>query len=183
MKTFFNSLILCLIVLLPSQRLFGQYSELGISAKGSPGLISGPVFNAKPLYKWGDSFDKVYTLRAERSYLHYSRFEGNEYGSFAIGGYYGKEWRTKLKGNLYFAQGPEAGGYFTTTGPYISFQPRIKYRLGLLYRLKSGLNISVSAPISTGISLERNENKEWNQTLFTLDVFNNMNIIGITYTL
>lgn len=183
MKNFLNSLILCSIVVIPSQRLFGQYSELGISAKGSSGLLYGPVFNAKPLFKWGDSFDKVYTIRAERSYLHYSRYEGNEYGSLAFGGYYGKEWRTKLKGNLYFTRGPEAGGHFTTTGPYISLQPRIKYRLGLLYRLKSGLNISVSTPMSTGISLERNENKEWNQTLFTIDVFNSMNIIGITYTL
>lgn len=183
MKTFFNSLILCSIVLLSSKTLRAQYSELGISAKGSAGLIYGPVLNAKPLFKWGDSFETVHTLRAERSYLHYSRFEGNEYGSLALGGYYGKEWRKQLKGELYLTQGLEVGGYFTTTGPYTSLQPRVKYRFGLLYSIKGRVNISISTPISTGISIEKSDSNEWNQTLFTLDVFNEMNILQLTYIL
>lgn len=183
MKTLLNQLIFCSIVLFSSHSLLGQYSELGISAKGAAGFSSGPVFNAKPLFKWGDSFKKVYTLRGERSYVHYSRFEGNEYGSLALGGYFGKEWRRQLKGELYYTEGIEVGGHFTSTGPYTSLQPRIKYRFGLLYKINNRFNISVSTPVSTGISFERNENNAWNQTLFTLDVFNNMNILGITYIL
>ncbi len=177
-----STIILILSIYLIPNSLFAQYSELGLNTKATSGTTFGPIFNANPVFKWGDNFDKVQTIRAERTYLHYSQYGGNQYGSLSTGGYYGFESRKELTKGLYLIQGPEVGGYFTSTGPFTSIQPRFKYQFGLLLRLNDRINISVSSPLSTGLSFEKTDD-QWNQTLFTFDIFNEMNNLSLTYIL
>ena len=183
MSIYLKSILFCVFCLLSSNSVKAQHTEAGLVVKASSGFIYGPVFNARPLYKWGASFESVKTIRAERSYLHYSAYGGNQYGSAGIGGFFGQEWRREIRDHLYLLHGPEIGGYFTTTGPYQSLQPRINYQFGILYRLTPKINIALSSPISTGISLENFSSSSWDRTLFTFDVFNDMNTLSLTYVL
>ena len=183
MSTYLKSILLFIVIIISCQSVKAQHTEAGLVAKASSGFIYGPVFNARPLYKWGASFESVRTLRAERTYLHYSQYGGNQYGSASTGGFFGQEWRKKIRAGLYLIQGPEIGGYYTTTGPYLSVQPRINYQFGVLYRLTPKVNIVLSSPISSGISLESSSGSNWDRTLFTFDVFNDMNTLSLTYIL
>ena len=182
MKLIINLLRISLIFLVSTNSLSAQYKEIGLNSKASSGTVFGPVFNASPIVKWGKSFESVKTLRAERTYLHYSQYGGNQYGSFRTGAYYGHEYRRELASGFFLIHGPEVGGYFTSTGPYASIQPRGKYQLGILLRLSSRINLAISSPLSTGVSFERTDS-QWNQTLFTFDVFNEMNSLSMTYIL
>ena len=178
-----KAILLFIVFIISCQSLKAQHTEAGLVAKASSGFIYGPIFNARPLYKWGASFKSVRTLRAERTYLHYSQYGGNQYGSASAGGFFGQEWRKEIRNNLYIIYGPELGGYYTTTGPYQSLQPQINYQFGILYRLTPKINIALSSPVSTGISLENPGGSDWDRTLFTFDMFNDSNNLSLTYTL
>lgn len=182
MKLFNHFVLVSLFFKTMLVSLSAQHIELGFTSKASAGSLYGPVYRAQPIIKWGENFQNLRTVKLDRTYLHYSQFGGNRYGSASLGGFLGLERRKTLTKDFFFFHGPELGGHFTTTGPFVSIQPRARYQLGLLVRITNRMNIAVGSPISTGISIERTEG-QWNQTLFTFDIFNDMSNLSITYLL
>jgi len=82
--------------------LSAQHIELGFTSKASAGSLYGPVYRAQPIIKWGENFQNLRTVKLDRTYLHYSQFGGNRYGSASLGGFLGLERRKNLTKDFFF---------------------------------------------------------------------------------
>ncbi|MDA8529648.1 hypothetical protein N9K46_03425, partial [Schleiferiaceae bacterium] len=76
---------LCLLFFGFFSNVQAQYREVGLVTSASMGIMYGPVLDARPIYKWGKSIARVHTLRAERTYMNYSRYQDNNYFSLSTG--------------------------------------------------------------------------------------------------
>lgn len=170
------------ILMLTSHNLSAQYREIGLVSTANMGILYGPVLDARPVFKWGKTMDKVRTIRAERTYLNFSRFQGNDYGSASSGIYFGHEWRKLLSDRLYFVHGPEIGTYLTLTGEYTSIQPGIRYSLGAFYKLNSKVYFALTTPITMMTSFGKSDGN-WEQSAFSFGIFSENNHFTITYSL
>ena len=170
------------ILVLTSQNVSAQYREIGLVSTANSGILYGPILDARPVIKWGQTMYNVRTIRAERTYLNFSRFQGNDYGSASSGIYFGQEWRNLLSDRLYFVHGPEIGSYFTLTGAYTSIQPGIRYSFGVFYKLNSKVNFALTTPITMMTSFGKSDGN-WEQSAFSFGVFSENNHLTITYTL
>ena len=170
------------ILMLTSHNLSAQYREIGLVSTANMGILYGPVLDARPVFKWGKTMDNVRTIRAERTYLNFSRFQGNDYGSASSGIYFGHEWRKLLSDRLYFVHGPEFGTYLTLTGEYTSIQPGIRYSLGAFYKLNSKVYFALTTPITMMTSFGKSDGN-WEQSAFSFGIFSENNHLTITYSL
>ena len=123
MSTYLKSILLFIIFIISCQSVKAQHTEAGLVAKASSGFIYGPIFNARPLYKWGSSFENVRTLRAERTYLHYSQYGGNQYGSASAGGFFGQEWRKEVRAGLYLIKAQKSVDTIQPPDPICLYNP------------------------------------------------------------
>tara|TARA_Y100000385_G_C12917313_1_gene560956 strand:+ start:156 stop:725 length:570 start_codon:yes stop_codon:yes gene_type:complete len=167
---------------LTSQHVCAQHREIGLISTASMGLLYGPVLDARPVIKWGQTMDNVRTIRAEQTYLNFSRFQGNDYGSASSGIYFGQEWRKLLNDRLYFVHGPEIGSYLTFTGAYTAIQPGIRYSFGVFYKLNDKVNFALTTPITMMTSFGISDGN-WEQSAFSLGVFSENNHLIVTYSL
>jgi hypothetical protein len=107
----------------------------------------GPVLDARPIYKWGKSIARVHTLRAERTYMNYSRYQDNNYFSLSTGFFTGQEWRKPITDRLYFLHGPETGGYFNSgVKLHRTLRQACAINWRVLYKAGEHLNIALSHP-------------------------------------
>ena len=104
---------LCLLFFGFFSNVQAQYREVGLVTSASMGIMYGPVLDARPIYKWGKSIARVHTIRAERTYMNYSRYQDNNYFSLSTGFFTGQEWRKPITARLYFLHGPEIGTFYS----------------------------------------------------------------------
>ena len=91
-----KNLGLCLLFCTLFSNLQAQYREIGLVTSASMGIMYGPVLDARPIYKWGKSISRVSLIRAERTYMNYSRYQDNDYFSVSTGIFTGQEWRKPI---------------------------------------------------------------------------------------
>lgn len=171
---------LCLLFFGFLNNVKAQYREIGLVTSASMGIMYGPVLDARPIYKWGKSIARVSTIRAERTYMNYSRYQDNNYFSLSTGFFAGQEWRRSITDRLYVSHGPELGTYYSTSVSYANFAPSVRYHIGALYQVNERLNVSLTAPISITTSFGKS-NGIWNQSALTMGLFSENNLIMLTY--
>ena len=146
---------LCLLFTLTINNIQAQYREVGLVTSASMGIMYGPVLDARPIYKWGKSISRVSTIRAERTYMNYSRYQDNNYFNMSSGFFTGQEWRKPVTDRLYFLHGPEIGMYYSSSINYTNIAPSLRYQFGTLYQVNERFNIALTAPMSLTEAPER----------------------------
>jgi hypothetical protein len=157
-----------------------QHREFGFISNASMGIMYGPVLDARPVLKWGKKFESVNLLRMERSYVNYSKYQGNPYWYTFTGVNFGHEWRKPITDKIYYAHGPEVGLFYSGSNTYATVQPTVRYQYGLLYRINDHFNIGLSAPISLTTSFSKS-NGEWNSSAVNFGMFSDPNYLILTY--
>ncbi|MDG1918861.1 MAG: hypothetical protein P8I47_05590 [Schleiferiaceae bacterium] len=168
------------LFLLSFSNLQAQYREVGLVTSASMGIMYGPVLDARPVYKWGKSIARVSTIRAERTYMNYSRYQDNNYLSVSSGFFAGQEWRKPMADRLYFVHGPEIGTYYSSSINYTNIAPSLRYQFGALYQVNERFNIALSTPMSFTTSFGKSDG-QWNQSAFNIGLFNENNLLTLTY--
>ena len=168
------------LFLLSFSNLQAQYREVGLVTSASMGIMYGPVLDARPVYKWGKSIARVSTIRAERTYMNYSRYQDNNYLSVSSGFFAGREWRKPITDRLYFLHGPEIGMYYSSSINYTNIAPSLRYQFGALYQVNERFNIALSTPMSFTTSFGKSDG-QWNQSAFNIGLFNENNLLTLTY--
>ena len=168
------------LFLLSFSNLQAQYREVGLVTSASMGIMYGPVLDARPVYKWGKSIARVSTIRAERTYMNYSRYQDNNYLSVSSGFLAGQEWRKPMADRLYFVHGPEIGTYYSSSINYTNIAPSLRYQFGALYQVNERFNIALSTPMSFTTSFGKSDG-QWNQSAFNIGLFNENNLLTLTY--
>jgi len=168
------------LFLLSFSNLHAQYREVGLVTSASMGIMYGPVLDARPIYKWGKSIARVSTIRAERTYMNYSRYQDNNYFSVSSGFFAGQEWRKSITDRLYFLHGPEIGMYYSSSINYTNIAPSLRYQFGALYQVNERFNIALSTPMSFTTSFGKSDGA-WNQSAFNIGLFNENNLLTLTY--
>ena len=168
------------LFLLSFSNLQAQYREVGLVTSASMGIMYGPVLDARPVYKWGKSIARVSTIRAERTYMNYSRYQDNNYLSVSSGFFAGQEWRKPMADRLYFVHGPEIGTYYSSSINYTNIAPSLRYQFGALYQVNERFNIALSTPMSFTTSFGKSDG-QWNQSAFNIGLFNENNLLTLSY--
>ena len=168
------------LFLLSFSNLQAQYREVGLVTSASMGIMYGPVLDARPVYKWGKSISRVSTIRAERTYMNYSRYQDNNYLSVSSGFFAGREWRKPITDRLYFLHGPEIGMYYSSSINYTNIAPSLRYQFGALYQVNERFNIALSTPMSFTTSFGKSDGA-WNQSALNIGLFNENNLLTLTY--
>ena len=171
---------LCLLFFGFFSNVQAQYREVGLVTSASMGIMYGPVLDARPMYKWGKSIARVSTIRAERTYMNYSKYQDNHYFSLSTGFFAGQEWRKPVTDRLYFLHGPEIGTYYSSSVSYANFAPSVRYQIGALYQINERLNIALTAPMSITTSFGKS-NGIWNQSALSMGLFSENNLLMLTY--
>ena len=172
---------LCLLFLLSLNNVQAQYREVGLVTSASMGIMYGPVLDARPIYKWGKSIARVHTLRAERTYMNYARYQDNNYFSLSTGFFTGQEWRKPITDRLYFLHGPEIGTFYSSSINYSNIAPSLRYQIGAFYQVNDHLNIALTAPMSITTSFGKS-NGTWNQSALSMGLFSENNLLMLTYS-
>ena len=171
---------LCLLFTLTINNIQAQYREVGLVTSASMGIMYGPVLDARPIYKWGKSIARVTTIRAERTYMNYSRYQDNNYFNMSSGFFTGQEWRKPVTDRLYFLHGPEIGMYYSSSINYTNIAPSLRYQFGTLYQVNERFNIALTAPMSLTTSFGKSDGA-WNQSALSMGLFSENNLIVLTY--
>ena len=171
---------ICLLFTLTINNIQAQYREVGLVTSASMGIMYGPVLDARPIYKWGKSIARVSTIRAERTYMNYSRYQDNNYLSVSSGFFAGREWRKPITDRLYFLHGPEIGMYYSSSINYTNIAPSLRYQFGALYQVNERFNIALSTPMSFTTSFGKSDGV-WNQSALNIGLFNENNLLTLTY--
>lgn len=171
---------LCLLFCTLFGNLHAQYREAGLITTASMGIMYGPVLDARPVLKWGKSIAHVNTFRIERTYMNYSRYQENNYFSFSTGIFFGQEWRKPINDKFHFLHGPELGSYYSTSINYTNIAPSLRYQFGALFQVNERFNITLSTPMSFTTSFGKSDG-QWNQSAFNLGLFNENNLLTLTY--
>jgi hypothetical protein len=171
---------LCLLFCTLFSNLQAQYREIGLVTSASMGIMYGPVLDARPIYKWGKSISRVSLIRAERTYMNYSKYQDNNYFSVSTGIFTGQEWRKPIAERLYFLHGPEIGTYYSTSINYTNIAPSLRYQFGALFQVNERFNITLSTPMSFTTSFGKSDG-QWNQSAFNIGLFNENNLLTLTY--
>lgn len=179
MKTFTKTfLIACL--LLGSLQSKAQHREVGIQSTSLIGWY-GAAFDVRPSLKWGKSFEKVYRVRFDRTYLNASNYQDQFYMSFSTGFYFGRETRRAVNDKFYFVTAPEIGTYYSTSTNYQSISPSFRYNFGALYRVNENFVVSLEVPLSIGMAFYQNQG-EWQNNSMNMSLMGESPIITASYT-
>ena len=168
------------LFLLSFSNLQAQYREVGLVTSASMGIMYGPVLDARPVYKWGKSISRVSTIRAERTYMNYAQYQDNNYFSLSTGFFAGQEWRKPIADRLYFVHGPEIGTYYSSSVNYSNVAPSLRYQFGALFQINNRFNVALTAPMSLTTSFGKSDG-QWNQSAFNMGLFNENNLLTLTY--
>lgn len=181
MKTLTKSLIIGLIFL-GTFNASAQHGEVGFNANVSlNGFMYGPMFDARPIIKFGKSFNSVYRLRLDRTTVNYYTNSQGNYLNLNTGLYFGHEWRKKFNEKLYIVNAPEIGGRYNGGTNYSSQFAGLYYNFGVLYRVNDKFNISLEAPIGLEYNWSTYGNGETAQALY-FNMFNSGNLMTLSYS-
>lgn len=158
-----------------------QHREIGLQSTAIMGAFYGPALDLRPSFKWGKSFDKVYRVRFDRTFLNASMYQDKFYMSFSTGFYFGRETRREIGNKFYLITAPEIGTYYATSTNYQSVTPALRYNFGALYRVNDNFIVSVEAPLSLGFSFYQNQGV-WQNNSMNMSLLGESPLITASYT-
>lgn len=181
MKTLTKTLLTGLIVL-GSYNASAQHREVGFNSDViMSAYMFGPMFEARPILKFGKNFNSLHRVRLDRTTLNYYRNSQGNYLNLNSGMYFGHEWRKPLTEKLYLVNAPEIGGSYNGGTNYSSKFAGLYYNFGILYRINEKFNISVEAPMGLEYSWSTYGNGETAEALY-FNMFNSGNLMTLSYS-
>ena len=102
-------LSLAFVFICTSMSIKAQHREIGAMSNAAMGFMYGPMYDIRPVVKWGAKFESVHRLRVDRTYLNFANYQGVGYVNLSTGIYLGHEWRKSINDKLFFTHGPEIG--------------------------------------------------------------------------
>lgn len=159
-----------------------QHREVGFNANVSMnGFMYGPMYDARPILKFGKSFNSVHRIRLDRTTLNYYTNAQGNYLNLNTGVYFGHEWRKPFTEKLYIVHAPEVGGRYFGGTNYSSQYAGLYYNFGVLYRINDKFNISLEAPVGLEYNWASYNNGETSRAIF-FNVFNSGNLMTLSYS-
>lgn len=181
MKTLTKTLLIGLLFL-GTYTLSAQHRELGFNANVTmSGFMYGPMFDARPILKFGKSFNSLHRIRMDRTTVNYYTNSQGSYLNVNTGIYLGHEWRKPITDKIYFVNAPEIGGRYFGGTNYSSQFAGLYYNLGVLYRLNERFNISLEMPINFEYNWAHYNNGESTQSMY-FNMFNSGNLMTLSYS-
>ena len=174
-RLFITALLLCFTLVGKA-----QHREIGAISSAAVGLWYGPVYDVRPVIKWGKSFEAVNKIRLDRSYLNFSNYQGQTYFNFSTGIFYGREWRKPINNKLFFTHGPELGSYYSTSTNYQSVSPSLRYQFGAIYKINDRFTVAIEAPINVTLNMSQVQGS-WNQSSLSAGMFSEANFLTLSY--
>lgn len=174
-RLFITALLLC-----STMAMKAQHREIGVISSATLGSWYGPIYDVRPVFKWGKSFESVNRLRLDRTYMNFANYQGQNYFNFTTGLYLGHEWRKPINNKLYFVHGPEIGGNYSTSTSYQSISPSLRYQFGAIYRINDRFTVALEAPMSLSLNMSQTQGS-WNQSSLSAGMFSEANFLTLSY--
>jgi len=175
-----SSLSLICAFICSSFAVNAQHREIGAMSNAAMGIMYGPMYDIRPVFKWGANFESVHKLRVDRTYLSFANYQGGNYVNLSTGVYLGHEWRKSINDKFFFVHGPEIGTYYSLGTNYLSISPSTRYLVGALYRINEQFVISIEAPLNFALNFSK-YNGVWNGNSMSVGMFTESNLLTLSY--
>ena len=176
-------LSLAFVFICTSMSIKAQHREIGAMSNAAMGFMYyGPMYDIRPVLKWGANFESVHRLRIDRTYLNFANYQGVGYVNLSTGIYLGHEWRKSINDKLFFVHGPEIGTFYSLGTNYLSISPSTRYLFGALYRINEQFVISIETPLNFALNFSKSQGV-WNGNSMSLGMFTESNLLTLAYTI
>lgn len=180
MKTLTKTLLIGLLFL-GMHNASAQHREVGFNSNlVMSAYMFGPMFEARPILKFGKNFNSLHRVRLDRTTLNYYTNSQGNYLNLNTGIYFGHEWRKPLSEKLFIVSAPEIGGRYNGGTNYSSRFGGLYYNFGVLYRINAKFNVSVEAPMGLEYNWSTYGNDQISQALY-FNMFNSGNLLTFSY--
>ena len=179
MKYVLRLSLICVFIC-SSVSMRAQHREIGAMTNSAMGIMYGPMFDIRPILKWGQDFKSVRRLRIDRTYMNFNNYQGVGYMNLSTGIYLGHEWRKSINDKFSFVHGPEIGTFYSLGIDYLSISPSTRYLFGALYRINEQFIISIETPLNFAINFSKFQGV-WNGNSMSVGMFTESNLLTLSY--